>query len=94
MTDTKAREMKEIQATALYMAMVVRNALEDFHCQHLSDEQMKELNLLVRDAIGSALYAHAHFETSAAARKFVQYHMDSIPSYWEMPRIYDSLKSN
>jgi hypothetical protein len=86
-----ARNEKELKMKALYVAMVVRNALEDFHCKHLSDEQMKELNPLIRNAISSALYAHAHFETSPVARHFVQYHMDSIPFYWETPRIYGFL---
>jgi hypothetical protein len=84
---------KAIQMTAMYMAMVVRNAMEDFHCKHLSDEQMKELNPIIRDAICSALYAYVHSETSLAAQRFVQYHRDSIPSYWEPPRIYPSLKA-
>ena len=39
----KSRPSKETEDTALYIAMVVRNALEDFHCRHLSDQQMKEL---------------------------------------------------
>lgn len=82
---------KELKMTALYVAMAVRNALEDFHCKHLSDEQMKELNPLIRNAIYSALYAHTHFEDSPAARRFVQYHLDSIPPYWEMPHLNKSL---
>jgi len=36
---------KAIQEFTKYVAIVVRNAMEDFHCKHLSDEQMKELNL-------------------------------------------------
>jgi hypothetical protein len=34
----------ETKMLACYIAMVVRNAMEDFHCQHLTDDQMKELN--------------------------------------------------
>ena len=41
-----------------YIAIVVRNAMEDFHCKHLSDEQMKELNPIIRNAIYTALYAY------------------------------------
>ena len=40
----------EAQALAMYIASVVRNAMEDFHGRHLSDEQMKELNPIVRNA--------------------------------------------
>lgn len=77
----------ELKMRALYVAMVVRNTMEEFHCRHLSDEQMKELNPLIRDAVYNALYAYAHFETSPEARRFVQYHTDAVPSYWEMPRL-------
>lgn len=85
---------QQLTMTTLYMAMVVRNALEDFHCRHLSDAQMKELNPLIREAIYNAFYAHAHFETSTQARRFVQYHTEMIPSYWEMPQLYESLKES
>ena len=39
---------EETQHFAAYIAMVVRNAMEDFHCEHLTDEQMMELNPIVR----------------------------------------------
>lgn len=39
------------QLTAMYIAMVVRNAMEDFHAKHLSDTQMAELNPIIRNAI-------------------------------------------
>lgn len=83
---------EQVKMTALFVAMVVRNALEDFHCQHLSDAQMKELNPLIRGAIYNALYAYSHFESSSQAQRFVQYHTEMIPSYWEMPQLYESLK--
>lgn len=83
---------EQLTMTTLYMSMVVRNALEDFHCRHLSDAQMKELNPLIREAIYNALYAYSHFETSSRAQRFVQYHTTMIPSYWELPRLYESLK--
>src|SRR5262245_60252351 len=52
-----SRPTKDREDAAMYVAMVVRNALEDFHCRHLSDEQMKELNPLIRNAICTALHA-------------------------------------
>ncbi len=70
---------------AMYVAMVVRNALEDFHCEHLTDEQMKQLNPLIRNAIATALHAFDHYERSAAAHEFVDYHFRSIPKCWEPP---------
>ena len=41
----------ETQQLASSIAMVVRNALEVFHCQHLNDEQMRVLNPIIRNAI-------------------------------------------
>ena len=83
---------EQIKMTALFVAMVVRNALENFHSQHLSDAQMKELNPLIRGAIYNALYVYSHFEISSQAQRFVHYHTEMIPSYWEMPQRYESLK--
>jgi hypothetical protein len=37
---------------SLIIAMHIRNEMEDFHCKHLSDEQMQEkLNPLIRQAV-------------------------------------------
>ena len=52
---------EEIQGVATYMAMVVRNAMEDFHCEHLTDDQMKELNPIIRNAICTALHAFTNY---------------------------------
>jgi hypothetical protein len=76
---------KLTQDTAMFVAMVVRNAMEDFHCRHLSDEQMKELNPIIRNAIYTALHAAGRGRESKAARAFVDFHMRSIPRYWEKP---------
>jgi len=50
-----AEGMEGLRYYAKYIAMVIRNAMEDFHCRHLSDEQMAELNPIIRDAV---LYGH------------------------------------
>ena len=75
---------------AQYIAMVVRNAMEDFHCEHLSDEQMKELNPIVRNAICTALNAFLNDENSDVNKKFVDFHVRSIPKYWERPVLIDN----
>jgi len=42
MTDEQIPEPAEgTKEFARYIAIVIRNAVEDFHCEHLSDEQMK-----------------------------------------------------
>lgn len=43
----KPKPSKATQAYAKYIAMVVRNELENFHSENLSDAQMKELNPLI-----------------------------------------------
>jgi hypothetical protein len=44
--------------SAKVVALHVRNEMEDFHCKHLSDDQMKELKWIIRKATWSeqALY--------------------------------------
>jgi hypothetical protein len=82
---TKAQEL------AMYLASVVRNAMEDFHCQYLSDEQMKELNPIIRNAIYTALYARENYNRSFAAQNFVDFSIRLIPDYWEEPTLIDDL---
>src|SRR5258708_6012326 len=45
----------EMGRFAMIVAMTVRNAMEDFHCEHLTDEQMRQLNPIIRNAIGRSL---------------------------------------
>jgi ribonuclease HIII len=68
---------------AKYIAIVVRNAMEDFHCKHLSDEQMQELNPIIRNAIYTAIYAYETDKQSELSKQSVDYHFMSIPKYWE-----------
>jgi ribonuclease HIII len=75
-----------------YIAIVVRNAMEDFHCKHLSDEQMKELNPIIRNAIYTALYAYDAQKQSNMSKSFVDYHFMSIPKYWEEPEFVGGFK--
>ena len=81
----KSNEARQNWAT--YIAMVVRNAMEDFHTKHLSDEQMKELNPIIRNAIYTALYAYDHQGESSTARDFVEFQVSMIPEYREEPEL-------
>lgn len=72
---------------ATFVAMVVRNAMEDFHTKHLSDEQMKELNPIIRNAIYTAMYAFENKDEQVKARRFFEYHNSMVPSYWEQPEL-------
>lgn len=88
-TGNSPRPVKEDQKLASYIAMVVRNAMEDFDCEHLTDEQMKELNPIIRNAICTALHAFNNYEQSDAAAKFVDFNLAMIPGYWEPPELLD-----
>lgn len=35
---------------AIIIAMHIRNEMENYHSEYLSDEQMKELNLIIRQS--------------------------------------------
>jgi hypothetical protein len=81
------RPVEADQKLANYIAMVIRNAMEDFHCEHLSDEQMKELNPIIRNAICTALHAFNNYEHADAAARFVDFNFCMIPKYWEEPEL-------
>ena len=79
------RPSSQAQCVARFLAMVVRNEMEDFHHEHLSDEQMKELNPIIRNAIYTGLHALRQCNTSRGAKAFVEFQTMLIPSYWEEP---------
>ena len=85
----RPKPVKEDQKLANYIAMVVRNAMEDFHCEHLNDDQMKQLNPIIRNAICTALHAFNAYEQSDAAARFVDFNLLMVPTYWEPPELLD-----
>ena len=82
----------DLQCLSKYISIVVRDAMEDFHHKHLSDEQMKELNPVIRNAIFTALYAHAISGTSSKAQQFIGEHLARIPAYWEEPELLNDFE--
>jgi len=88
--DQKPEASEEMQHFAMFIAMVIRNAMEDFHCEHLSDEQMKELNPIIRNAAYTALHAFQHCERAPQVKRFVDFHFRSIPAYWETPELMEN----
>ena len=84
-----SKPVKEDQKLANYIAMVIRNAMEDFHCQHLTDDQMMELNPIIRNAICTALHAFNNYEQTDAAARFVDFNIRMVPKYWEEPTLLD-----
>ena len=76
-------------ALALELAVGVRNALEEFHVQHLSDEQMAELNPLIRNAIATGLHAHLHRAQHPASAAYSAHQRGLVPTYWEPPELLE-----
>lgn len=86
------RERPAIQEIAMYIAIVVRNDMENFHVAHLSDAQMAELNPIIRNAIYTALHVLKFYDKDAAAKAFADSANRNIPDYWEPPQITDDFK--
>lgn len=76
---------------SLIFAMYIRNEMESFHSEHLSDEQMKELNPIIRQAIYNMLRfveiasKKNNSAMKRAAIKEIEFQIMLIPDYWEMP---------
>ena len=85
MNAQKFRLLTPRQQTAMVVAMLVRNAMEDFHVAHLSDVQMKELNPLIRDAIYDAMTLIETMKGDRQKEFFFGWLVASIPDYWEIP---------
>lgn len=66
------------------IAMGVRNNIEGFHGEHLTNAQMKELNLLIRDAIYTVILAMNRYNDND--KKLLAYLSEMIPDYWEEPK--------
>jgi hypothetical protein len=59
------------KAFATYIAMVIRNATENFHSKYLSDSQMKELNPIIHNAVVTALYAIDTYDDETLRSSFL-----------------------
>lgn len=81
---------EQVKKNSMYIAMVVRNAMEEFHGKHLTDDQMKELNPIIRNAIYTALHAISLSKRkSAAATRYINFQFEMIPDYWEQPDLLE-----
>ena len=80
-------EADRVLATVL--AVSVRNALEgtlhggELGTLSLTDEQMRLLNPLVRDAVATALHARSNYHRCRPARAYLDFQERLIPDYWE-----------
>lgn len=91
-------EMKRLATIAKIIAMEVRNSMEDFHAKHLTDDQMKELNPIVRNAIFSALVLLKHAGDKSSPKKNrnaiagVSRLLQMVPKYWEEPALSEDTR--
>jgi hypothetical protein len=86
-------EQKRLATIAKIITMELRNSMEDFHVKHLTDDQMKELNPIIRNAIYSALVLlkFAGDENDVAKNQNaiagVSRLLMMVPKYWEEPEL-------
>jgi hypothetical protein len=77
------------QQLTLLIAMHVRNEMEDFHVEHLSDAQMKQLNQIIRQAIFDVVsFTNEQPGTEVAKKQAAQaidWLVKMVPDYWEIP---------
>ena len=69
----------DLNFKAKAIAAHIRMYMEDFHCKHLSDEQMKELNPIIRNAIYTFLVDEAENDSMDISGVCAL----NLPSYWE-----------
>jgi hypothetical protein len=61
--------------------------MEDFHVEHLSNTQMKELNPIIRNAIYTAItFLTKAGKGDSKALEHIELMLLSIPGYWEEPK--------
>lgn len=73
------KKLEDNNYMAKTIAAYVRQNIEDFHARYLNDEQMKELNPLIRNAIFSFL---EDYETGKIG-KIWGTRLLNCPDYWE-----------
>jgi hypothetical protein len=99
MKDLPKNAKEVLQTWAKVIAMHVRNEMEDFHCEHLSDEQMKELNPIIRKAIYETLRQLYFLKKGTKKQRLVAvqsiHHLFLLlPDYWEAPDLTEEERAD
>jgi hypothetical protein len=99
MKDLPKEAKRALQTWAKVIAMHVRNKMEDFHCRHLTNDQMKELNPIIRNAIYETL--RQLFFLKKGTDKQLHVAIQSIhslfrllPDYWEDPDLTEEERAD
>ena len=109
MDPKKYLSLSEREQHMVFLSMHIRNKLEDFHCKHLNDDQMKELNQTVRKAIIEALIIEdkgleeiSEIQKSNKIPSTFQenywahmyyFTVSMIPEYWEIPTEEEAMEN-
>jgi hypothetical protein len=99
MKDLSRKAKVALQTWAKVIAMHVRNEMEDFHVQHLSDAQMKELNPIIRGAIYETL-RYLYFlrkgpnKQRLVAIQNIHFLFLLLPDYWEAPDLTEEKRAD
>ena len=81
------------QQYAMVLAMQVRNAMEDFHAEHLTDTQMNELNPIIRQALYDAVLMINDNKDPNSVKDF-EFLVSMIPDDWEIPGSDEEMQSS
>ena len=76
---------------AKIIAVIVRNNMENFHIEHLTDAQMAELNPLIRNGIYSGLMLFFGAANPGGSDASIEQYLRVVPSYWEEPELIKDL---
>jgi hypothetical protein len=77
-----------------YIANGVRHATKDFTSKHLSLAERHKLNSIILNAIYTALDAFKRSEKSKAANAWAYDLWNSIPAYWDDPKLLEDYKES
>ena len=91
---TLAPHMRQLYClTAAFIALCIRNVLEDFHIEHHSDEHMPQLNRAIRNTVYRVLLANpSHtWNISTFSQVAIQMAMVKQPGY-ELPPVAGDAK--
>ena len=90
MSKKRHRLSKGHKEVAMIISMYIRNEMENFHVKHLSDEQMHELNPIIRNSVATVLYAIEEYPKDRACSSLVDFQFRTSPKYWEQPELTQS----